>query len=104
SVSILRSSVNHREVDEAIDNILRYTNSTEQQFLEAMESTGGRVRIAIAKLLSKQTSGGSGGSKLGGSGGSRKDLSVKGMLYDSDSQQILNRLRERVSGSTAQSA
>nr|pir hypothetical protein SPBC1778.02 - fission yeast (Schizosaccharomyces pombe) [Schizosaccharomyces pombe] len=55
-VSILRSSVNHREVDEAIDNILRYTNSTEQQFLEAMESTGGRVRIAIAKLLSKQTS------------------------------------------------
>ncbi|CAB10000.1 shelterin complex subunit Taz1 [Schizosaccharomyces pombe] len=34
----------------------------------------------------------------------RKDLSVKGMLYDSDSQQILNRLRERVSGSTAQSA
>ncbi|EPY53991.1 telomere binding protein Rap1 [Schizosaccharomyces cryophilus OY26] len=48
---VVNSSSNKQKVDEAIDMILRYTRSSEQQFLDALELAEGNISAAIAKLL-----------------------------------------------------
>ncbi|WBW72984.1 shelterin complex telomere binding subunit Rap1 [Schizosaccharomyces osmophilus] len=47
----IESSSDKKEIDEAIDMILQYTQSSEQQFLDVLESTEGNISAAIARLL-----------------------------------------------------
>ncbi|EPX72438.1 telomere binding protein Rap1 [Schizosaccharomyces octosporus yFS286] len=47
----IESSSNKQEIDDAIDMILQYTQSSEQQFLDVLESTEGNISAAIARLL-----------------------------------------------------